>query len=92
MFGHHAEVAYDGTAALEKARANPPDVMLCDLGLPGLTGYEVARALRTEGKPIRLVAVSGYAQPEDIAAAIDAGFERHVAKPLDPETVQNLLR
>jgi CheY-like chemotaxis protein len=92
MFGHRAEVAYDGTAALEKARANPPDVMLCDLGLPGLTGYEVARALRAESKAIRLIAVSGYAQPEDIAAAIDAGFERHVAKPLDPDTVQGLLQ
>jgi signal transduction histidine kinase len=92
MFGHRAEVAYDGTAALEKARANPPDVMLCDLGLPGVTGYEVARALRAGGKTIRLIAVSGYAQPEDIAAAIDAGFERHVAKPLDPDTVQGLLQ
>ena len=92
MFGHQADVAYDGAAALEKARANPPDFILCDLGLPGLTGYDVARALRSERTAIRLVAVSGYAQPEDIAAAHDAGFERHVAKPLDPETVQGLLQ
>jgi signal transduction histidine kinase len=92
MFGHHADVAYDGTTALEKARADPPDVMLCDLGLPDLTGYDVARALRADGKRLRLIAVSGYAQAEDIAAALDAGFERHVAKPLDPETVQDLLQ
>ena len=45
MFGHSTEVAYDGTTAIEKVRANPPDVMLCDLGLPGMTGYEVARAI-----------------------------------------------
>jgi signal transduction histidine kinase len=91
MFGHSAEVAYDGTTALEKMRANPPDVLLCDLGLPGLTGYEIARALRMDGSNIRLIAVSGYAQPEDIARASEAGFERHIAKPIDPEAVRRLL-
>lgn len=91
MFGHAAEVAYDGATALARARANPPDVVLCDLGLPGLTGYDVARALCAERSGIRLVAISGYAQPEDIAAAKKAGFEQHIAKPIDPEAVRNLL-
>ena len=91
MFGHSAEVAYDGATALAKARANPFDVVLCDLGLPGLTGYDVARALRAERSGIRLVAISGYAQPEDIAAAKQAGFEQHIAKPIDPEAARKLL-
>jgi signal transduction histidine kinase len=91
MFGHTAEVAYDGATALAKARADPPDVVLCDLGLPGLTGYDVARVLRAERSGIRLVAVSGYAQPEDIASATEAGFERHIAKPIDPEALRELL-
>jgi signal transduction histidine kinase len=91
MFGHDAEVAYDGATALARARANPFDVVLCDLGLPGLTGYDVARALRAERSGIRLVAISGYAQTEDIAAARQAGFEQHIAKPIDPEAVRSLL-
>jgi CheY-like chemotaxis protein len=91
MFGHSTEVAYDGTTAIDKVHANPPDVMLCDLGLPGMTGYEVARALRAQGNDIRLIAVSGYAQPEDIAKAREAGFDDHVAKPADPDTLRALL-
>ena len=91
MFGHSTDVAYDGTTAIDKVHANPPDVILCDLGLPGMTGYEVARALRAEGNDIRLIAVSGYAQPEDIAKAREAGFDDHVAKPADPDTLRALL-
>jgi signal transduction histidine kinase len=91
MFGHTAEVAYDGATALAKARANPPDIVLCDLGLPGITGYDVARALRAERSGIRLVAISGYAQPEDIANAREAGFEQHIAKPIDPDKLESLL-
>ena len=91
MFGHSTDVAYDGTTAIDKVHANPPDVILCDLGLPGMTGYEVARALRAQGNDIRLIAVSGYAQPEDIAKAREAGFDDHVAKPADPDTLRALL-
>jgi CheY-like chemotaxis protein len=92
MFGHAAEVAYDGAAAVEKARANLPDVVLCDIGLPGMSGYEVARALRS-GATARIlhVAVSGYAQPEDLKAAFEAGFDRHIAKPASPDEVERLL-
>jgi len=92
MFGHVAEVAHDGPAALAKARANPPDVVLCDIGLPGMSGYDVARALRASaGGALELVAVSGYAQPEDLRAALEAGFDRHVAKPPDPDELERLL-
>jgi PAS domain S-box-containing protein len=92
LFGHAAEVAHDGATALEKARANPPDVVLCDLGLPGMSGFDVARALRqAAGAGPELVAVSGYAQPEDLRAALEAGFDRHLAKPPDPEEIERLL-
>lgn len=91
MFGHSADVAYDGKTALQKVRATRPDVVLCDLGLPGMTGYEVARLLRAQGSDVRLIAVSGYAQPEDVAKARAAGFDDHIAKPPDPEALRALL-
>ncbi len=92
MLGHTADVAYDGPAAIEKTRTNRPDVLLCDLGLPGMTGFEVARTLRARAaEPIQLVAVSGYAQPEDVKRAIEAGFDAHIAKPCDPEKIERLL-
>ena len=92
MFGHTVEVAHDGPSALAKARANPPDVILCDIGLPGMSGYDVARALRaTAGDSVQLVAVSGYAQPEDLKRAAEAGFDQHVAKPPDPDALERLL-
>jgi PAS domain S-box-containing protein len=92
FFGHSVEIALDGPAAVAKARASPPDLVLCDLGLPGMTGYEVARALRAAcGPGIQLVAVSGYAQPEDVRRAIEAGFDAHVAKPPDPAEIERLL-
>jgi signal transduction histidine kinase/CheY-like chemotaxis protein len=92
MLGHDVEVAYDGPSAIEKAGANPPDVVLCDIGLPGMSGYEVAKALRAKGATgIQLVAVSGYAQPEDLEAALEAGFDRHIAKPPNPDDIERLL-
>jgi CheY-like chemotaxis protein/two-component sensor histidine kinase len=91
MLGHAVEVAYDGPSAIEKARACPPDVVLCDIGLPGMSGYEVARALRDGGNGMQLFAVSGYAQPEDVKKAIEAGFDGHLAKPLNLEDVERLL-
>jgi len=92
MLGHAVEVAYDGASAIEKARASLPHVVLCDVGLPGMSGYDVARALRAafiEG--MQLFAVSGYAQPEDVKRAIEAGFDGHVAKPCNPEEIERLL-
>ena len=92
MLGHSAEVAYDGSTAIEKARVGLPDVVLCDIGLPGMSGYEVAKAIRQElNSNVQLFAVSGYAQPEDVKRAIEAGFDGHVAKPCDPEEIERLL-
>jgi signal transduction histidine kinase/CheY-like chemotaxis protein len=93
MFGHAVEIADDGPAALATARARRPDVVLCDIGLPGMSGYDVARALRADpaNAAVQLVAVSGYAQPGDLRRAAEAGFDRHVAKPLNPEEFERLL-
>jgi PAS domain S-box-containing protein len=91
MLGHAAEIAYDGPSAIAKARENPPDVVLCDIGLPDMSGYEVAQALRREGGQMQLFAVTGYAQPEDVKSAVDAGFDGHVAKPVDAAEIERLL-
>ena len=90
-FGHSAEVAYDGPSAIEKAHSHPPDVVLCDLGLPGMTGFEVARAIHSERKEIRIIAVTGYTRPQDAAEAAAAGFDGYIAKPPQPETIRELL-
>ena len=91
--GHHARVARDGSSGLKLAHELHPDVVLCDIGLPDIDGYEVARALRRdEGlRGTRLVAVSGYAQPEDRKRARDAGFDAHIAKPTDFDELMNVL-
>ena len=91
MLGHAVEVAYDGPSAVERARANPPDIVLCDLGLPGMSGYEVAKVLRAGADGMQLFAVSGYAQPEDVKKAVEAGFDGHVAKPCDLAVIERLL-
>ncbi len=92
MLGHDVDVANDAATALDKAQANPFDVVLCDIGLPGMSGYDVARALRASGgAKMQLIAVSGYAQPEDVRRAVEAGFDAHVPKPADIEELMKLL-
>ena len=93
MFGHDVEIASDGPTALAKARARRPDVVLCDIGLPGMDGYQVARAFRSDPElySARLVALTGYAQPDDVREARSAGFDRHIAKPPDPGEIERLL-
>ncbi len=92
MQGHEVEVAFDGTTALEKLRSVRPDVVLCDIGLPGMDGYEVVKAARENGgRDVRFVAVSGYARAEDVKRALEAGFDAHVAKPPTAEEIARLL-
>ncbi len=93
MLGHTTDVAYDAIDGLAKATEHVPDVVLCDIGLPGMDGYEFARQFRARSRrrDIRLVAVSGYAQPDDVARAAEAGFDAHVAKPPDPERLEQVL-
>jgi len=91
--GNVMEVAFDGPEGIEKARALEPDVVLCDIGLPGLGGYAVARSLRSEPRlrTTLLVALSGYAQSEDTERALKAGFDRHMAKPPALPALERML-
>jgi PAS domain S-box-containing protein len=81
--GHKVQIARDGASAIALARSLRPDVVLCDIGLPDISGYEVARILRADAtlRGTRLIAVSGYAQPEDRRRAAEAGFDAHFPKP-----------
>jgi two-component system CheB/CheR fusion protein len=90
---HQVAVAHDGPAGLAMASDFHPEVVLCDIGLPGMNGYDVARAFRADEalKRTFLVALSGYALPEDLQHAAEAGFERHLAKPLGLQALQDLL-
>jgi PAS domain S-box-containing protein len=92
--GHTTRVAHLGAEGLRVARDFRPDVILCDLGLPDLDGFEVARAVRADVAIARttLVALSGYARPEDVAKARAAGFDFHLAKPPDLDKLGELLR
>ncbi len=90
--GHHVEVAYSGLTALACVRSFQPDVVVCDLGLPEITGYDLARAVRRDSeRAIRLVALSGYARPEEVSRCMECGFDVHVAKPAAPEDIERLL-
>jgi CheY-like chemotaxis protein len=90
--GHQVEIAYTGMSALAHVRARCPDIVLCDLGLPELSGYDFAKAIRREcPRTIRLVAISGYAQPEDVNRSLEAGFDAHVAKPAKPADIERWL-
>lgn len=83
--GHQVYAARDGVTGLEMAAATSPDIVVLDLGLPGMDGYEVARRLRaSRGKEVGLIALSGYGQPEDRRKVLAAGFDTHVVKPVDP--------
>jgi PAS domain S-box-containing protein len=93
LWGHTVRTAYDGPSALAAAAADPPEVVLLDIGMPGMDGYEVARRLRAQAelRSALLVAVTGYGQDEDRRRAFAAGFDRHLTKPLDPDALQALL-
>jgi signal transduction histidine kinase/DNA-binding response OmpR family regulator len=94
MCGHEVEVAEDGTSGVEMTLAAQPDVALIDIGLPGLDGYEVARRLRaqmTGPQRTRLIALTGYGQPDDRRRALEAGFDDHLVKPVDFDDLTRLL-
>jgi signal transduction histidine kinase len=85
LAGHEVYAAVDGPSGLEMARTKRPDIAVIDLGLPGMDGFEVARRLRAGSeKDVRLIALSGYGQPEDRRKTLDAGFDMHLVKPVDP--------
>ena len=91
--GHEVQTAHTGPAALEGARGFQPEVVLLDIGLPGMNGYEVARELRKEPglQGVVLVAMTGYGQEENRRRSCEAGFQAHLVKPLDPAVLKELL-
>ena len=93
LHGHEVHQARDGQEGVAMALALRPDVVLCDIGLPDLDGYEVARVLRGDGalRSTLLVALSGHARPEDVRRAREAGFHAHLAKPPVLEELERLL-
>ena len=91
--GHDVKVAQDGMGGLELALEFVPEVVICDIGLPGMDGYAVAREFRLHA-PLRtafLVALTGYAQPEDVQSAREAGFNHHFAKPIDIDRLEEVF-
>jgi CheY-like chemotaxis protein len=93
LSGHDVVMAATGPAALETARHFVPEVVLCDIGLPGMDGYAVGRALKKDPatRAARLIALSGYGQEEDRRQALEAGFEEHLTKPVRLEDLERLL-
>ncbi len=94
MLGHQVEIANDGQAALDKAGPFQPDVILCDIGLPGhLDGYDVARGVRADPTlaKVHLIALTGFNSQEDKDKARQAGFDLHLTKPVDPMALEQLL-
>jgi signal transduction histidine kinase/CheY-like chemotaxis protein len=93
LWGHDVSAATDGIEGLEKALAERPPVLLVDIGLPKIDGYEVARQVRAAGDSYTplLIAMTGYGQPEDKQRALDAGFDTHLVKPVQPAELSRLL-
>ena len=88
--GHEVSEAADGKTAVRLAGELRPDVAIVDIGLPEIDGYEVARQLKANADTarIRLVALTGYGQQEDKQKAVEAGFDEHLTKPVDPEALE----
>jgi PAS domain S-box-containing protein len=93
MGGDHVRVAYDGETALEVARQFHPEVVMLDLGMPGLDGYEVASRLRKAPETLDaiLIAMTGWGQPQDRRNSARAGFHRHVVKPVEPDDLERQI-
>ncbi|HSD20175.1 MAG TPA: PAS domain S-box protein [Anaeromyxobacter sp.] len=93
MNGHEAEITHNGRDGIEKARAFRPDIIFCDIGLPDMDGYAVARGIRSDPTLAfaLLVALTGYALPEDRLHAEEAGFDRHLTKPVSLAQIEEVL-
>jgi PAS domain S-box-containing protein len=93
LFGHEVRCVYDGLAALAAVKDYRPEVVVLDIGLPEMDGYEVAKRMRSmpQLQNTRIVAVTGYGQEEDRRRSRDAGFDQHLTKPVDPEVLQSFV-
>jgi PAS domain S-box-containing protein len=92
LYGYEVRVAYDGASALRVGAAFRPEVAVLDIGMPGANGYEVAREIRKQqGAQVKLVALTGWGQEGDRRRAMEAGFDYHLTKPVDPGMLNDLL-
>ena len=92
QLGHCCRQATTGQRAIDEASAFQPDIVLLDIGLPDLSGYEVARTLRQlRGREIYIAALTGWGQPEDRARAIGAGFDLHILKPATAQILSGII-
>jgi signal transduction histidine kinase len=92
LLGHDVQCIYDSHRVLDTVDSFAPDIVFLDIGMPGLSGYDVARLLRTrpDGEKLILVALTGWGQPEDRRRTAEAGFDHHLVKPTDVETIQRV--
>jgi CheY-like chemotaxis protein len=93
LAGHDVQTAHDGLEAVQAAATLRPDVVLLDIGMPKMNGYEAARHIRQQpwGKEMLLIALTGWGQDEDKRRTFEAGFDYHLTKPLDPAALEKLL-
>ena len=89
--GHEVCVAYTANSALERFPSFHPDVVLLDIGLPDMNGYQVAQRIRSAGGPVRIVALTGYGQAKDLQRASDSGFDAHLVKPVDFDVLGKVI-
>ena len=91
--GHTVSVAGDGATGIKLAQQDVPHVIFCDIGLPGMSGYDVAKEIRRQPllSAVHLVALTGYGQPSDIRRTASAGFNRHIVKPVAPGAIEEIL-
>jgi CheY-like chemotaxis protein len=93
LMGHEIHTAHDGLEAVQAAASFRPEVVLLDIGMPKMNGYEAARHIREQpwGEEMALIALTGWGQEEDKRRALEAGFDHHLTKPVDPEVLETLL-
>jgi CheY-like chemotaxis protein len=93
LWGHEVRTVHDGVSAISVVSSFRPHIVLLDIGLPGASGYEVARQIRQQEdlQGILLLAMTGYGQEEDQVKAMDAGFDEHLVKPVEPEKLYQWL-
>jgi CheY-like chemotaxis protein len=93
LMGTEARTAFDGLSALEVAEVFRPDIILLDIGMPGMNGYDTARRIREKswGESTKLFALTGWSQESDRKRSEEAGFDGHIIKPIEPSELQKLL-
>ncbi|HEY2464386.1 MAG TPA: response regulator [Steroidobacteraceae bacterium] len=93
LSGHEVYLAHSGSEAFEVAKRERPDIAVLDIGMPDLNGYELAKRIRNQawGAGMKLIAVTGWGQSEDIRRALGAGFNHHLTKPVDPSELEALF-